>query len=77
MADQQFILDHWISVAVDTSITRAESPDLNPTLLDREMALDRIEDALKRALEDTLDAAKLRLNNATVRSLREAEASDD
>ncbi len=53
--------DHPISVAVDAAISRAESPDLNPTMLDREMALDRIEDALTRAIAVTHHAASLRL----------------
>lgn len=65
--------DHPISVAVDAAISRAESPDLNPTMLDREMALDRIEDALTRAIAVTHHAASLRLEEAKLEKQRSCQ----
>lgn len=53
--------DHMISLSVDGAICRAESPDLNPTIQDRQKALDDIEDALTRALVTTLEGARIRL----------------
>jgi hypothetical protein len=53
--------DHMISLSVDAAICRAESPDLNPTIADRQKALDDIEDALTEATVVALEAARIRL----------------
>ena len=56
--------DHMISLSVDAAICRAESPDLTPTIRDRQKALDDIEDALTNALVVTLEGARIRLYEA-------------